>query len=148
MKTKLLNYYYRNGERVGKFMLVSTAIATVLALALIVLGKFNFSDSMAMVLAVPIIALLVILTRLVLKLIYKVSNIRSSILKSVIALFAFAVCGMGISPIFRAMDGLPEFVLGIIYIGYDIVFLGVMVLLLMATKFKNKTNTIVMEESQ
>ena len=142
MKEKIINFYYKNGAKVGKFLLISTVIASVLALALIVLGKFNLSDSLAMILAIPIFALIVTLTRLILKLVYRVSNIRSAILKGVVALFAFVVCGMGISPVFQMMDGLPEFLLGIIYIGYDVVYLGVMILLLMTNRFKNKANIV------
>ena len=148
MKTKILAFYYRNGVKAGKFLLVSTLFSTVIAVAMIVLGKFNVVDSLAMIFAIPMLALIVTITRLLLLLFYRRGHMQSLIMRVIVSVIVFAICGIGISPLFRALDGLSEFVLGIIFIGYDIVFIGIMVLLLMANHLERKANTNTITEDK
>lgn len=137
-REKLLDYYCHNGFRIGKIMMIDTAIVSVGVLLLVVFAKFGFSNSLAMIIAIPMLSLCVDLTRLATLLIFMILNFRSVVIRTLISLFVFVFVGLAFSSVFTLFETVSEIVSIIIFVLFDVVYVGVIVLLLYSNRFKTR----------
>lgn len=139
-REKLKEYYYRNGFRIGKNMLVSTIIVAVGVLLLIVLAKFGFTDSFAMILAIPMLSICVSLTKIATTWFFSIFNFRSVIVRTIITLFAFIFISLVVSSVFTLLETLPEILTIIFLILFDAIYVGIVVWLLSANRLQASEN--------
>lgn len=143
---KLFEYYCSNGFRVGKTLLISTVVVAAGVLLFIFLAGFGFTDSFAMILAIPMLSICVSLTKAVTTWFFSIFNFRSAIVRSIITLFAFVFITLTVSSVFTLLEKLPEILFIIILILFDAIYVGVVAWLLPAKRFQQNRNDDTNEE--
>lgn len=143
IKNRVSNFYLKNGQKMGKFVLINTIISAVALLALCVFGKFGLVDWIAMILAIPLVSLIITVTRIALKALFKIANFRSVIFKAIISIFAFVFFGLGILSGFRHLENMSDWLVVVIMSLFDAVYIAIIVFL-----FKARENTQATVETQ
>ncbi len=135
-KEKIINFYYRNGNSLGVYLLKAVGVAALIVLAIMLISKAKtFSAIFELIVALPLFSLFVVAVRLAIKLVHIVIPMRAGIVKFI---FDFIVFGIVMMSLGYVLDKIPtpgsdsfQIILTLLF---DILYLTFIVFCLLANK--------------